>query len=264
MNETDYDTGPDTPLEALGGLARLAAGAWLRGATWGVGVSIRAARAATDPRQAIELVQEVGDGVRGYAREYLGVTDLDRRVGQLMPAADEAEDGAEDDGDALRAAGADLLRRSSEVDSLDTAHPAFARFLEELAPDEARILRLMATEGPQAAVDVRSVQLLGIGSQIVAEGLNMIGQRAGCRNVERVPSYLNNLNRLGLVWFSKEPIEDPIAYQVLEAQPGVLSALKGASRSKTVQRSIQLTPFGRDFCEAALPVDTAEIDALET
>ena len=50
---------------------------------------------------------------------------------------------------------------------------------------------------------------------------------------------------------------------ILEAQPDVLSALKGASRSKTVQRSIQLTPFGRDFCDAALPVDTAEIDALE-
>src|SRR5947209_16969005 len=216
MSDPGYDSEPDTPLRALEGVARLTAGAWVRTASWGLGASIRMARAATDPRQALQLVQEFGDGVRGYTREVLGVADLDRRVAQLMPGPDEGQDGAPPDDDALRAAGAELLRRSTDVDSREPAHPAFARMLEELAPDEARILRLMATDGPQAAVDVRSTHLLGVGSQIVAEGLTMIGPRAGCRNVERVPSYLNNLNRLGLIWFSKEPIDDPIAYQVLE------------------------------------------------
>jgi hypothetical protein len=37
----------------------------------------------------------------------------------------------------------------------------------------------------------------------------------------------------------------------------------GGGRSKTVRRSIQLTPFGDDFCEACLPLHTAEIDALD-
>jgi hypothetical protein len=250
-------------LDSLGGLARIAAGAWLRGASWGVGTSIRAARAATDPRQALELAQEIGGGVRGYAREFLGVADLDRKLAQLMPAPpEESTNGARSDSEALRAAGAELLRRSAEVDVLDATHPAFARILQELAPDEARILRLMATEGPQPSVDVRSVQLMGMGSQIVADGLNMIGPQAGVRNPDRVPSYLNNLYRLGLIWFSKEPIDDPIAYQVLEAQPSVLDAIRRAARAKTVERSILLTPFGRDFCEAALPLGTAEIDAL--
>jgi hypothetical protein len=253
-------------LETVGGLARLAAGAALKTASWGFGASIRAARVAADPRQALELAQEVGDGMRGYAREFLGVSELDRRVGQLMPAAEaeESPNGGRPDTEALRAAGAELLRQSAEVDLPDVAHPAFARILEELTPDEARILRLMATEGSQPAVDVRTSQLMGLGSQIVAEGLNMIGQRAGCRHLDRVPSYLNNLNRLGLVWFSKEPLEDPIAYQVLEAQPEVLDAIKRAGRTKTVQRSIHLTPFGRDFCDAVLPRGTAEIDALGT
>lgn len=266
MSDSYPDPDSRSPLDSLGGLARVAAGAWLRTASWGVGASVRAARAAGDPRQALELVQEVGEGVRGYAREFLGVTDLDRRLGQLMPATRDEEqraNGVASDSEALRAAGAELLRLSAEVNAPDTAHPAFARILEELAPDEARILRLMRTEGSQPSVDVRTVQLMGIGSQIEAEGLNMIGQRAGCRSLHRVPSYLNNLYRLGLVWFSKEPIADPIAYQVLEAQPDVLDAIKRAGRAKTVQRSIQLTPFGRDFCEAVLPLNTAEIEALE-
>jgi hypothetical protein len=70
-----------------------------------------------------------------------------------------------------------------------------------------------------------------------------------------VHAYLDNLNRLGLIWFSKQPIDDPSAYQVLEAQPPVLEAVRGASRAKTTQRSISLTPFGRDFCEVCLPLE---------
>jgi hypothetical protein len=49
---------------------------------------------------------------------------------------------------------------------------------------------------------------------------------------------------------------------VLEAQPDVLAAMQEVSRARTVRRSIHLTPFGDDFCKAALPLDTAEIDAL--
>jgi hypothetical protein len=166
------------------------------------------------------------------------------------------DDGQTMSSEALRDYGAELLRRSADVEVDDDSHPAYARILEQMAPDEARILRLLVTEGDQPAVDVRSSPLLGLGSQVVAEGLTMIGQEAGLRQVQRVASYLNNLYRLGLIWFSKEPIEDPVRYQVLEAQPEVLSAIKGSGRAKSVQRSVRLTPFGHDFCLACLPVDS--------
>ncbi len=250
-----------SPAEVLAGLVRLSAGAWLRTASWGFGATLRLARAARDPRMAAELAGEIGDGLRGYAREVLGVADLDDRLRQVAPAAagrDEAVANGASEIEALRAQGAELLRQSADVNVDQAGHPAYARILEELAPDEARILRLLYRDGPQPSVDVRSTQLLGIGSELVAEGLNMIGAQAGVRHAERVPAYLNNLNRLGLVWFSKEPLDEPIGYQVLEAQPGVLSALKRAPRAKTVQRSIGLTPFGKDFCGAVLPIETVE------
>src|SRR5947209_522537 len=213
-------------LETFGGLARVAAGMWLRSAAWSIGVSLRVARAARDPDAAAELAREVASGVRGYAREVLGVSDLDHRLRQLMPAASVSAEaranGAAPEIEALRAQGAELLRQSADVNVDQDGHPAYARILEELAPDEARILRLMYVDGAQPAVDVRSTQLLGINSHLVAEGLNMIAAQAGCRHPERVAAYLNNLNRLGLIWFSKEPVEDSVAYQVLEAQPAVL------------------------------------------
>jgi hypothetical protein len=255
-----YAPREESPVEMLAGLARLAAGAWLRSAAWGLGVSLRLARAGLDPQEAARLARELSDGLRGYARDALGVAELDERIHQMVPTPPggrprEDADGEVMSAEALQAYGAALLRRSADVEMDDASHPAYARILEQMAPDEARVLRLLATEGDQPAVDVRSSPLLGLGSQLVAEGLNMIGPEAGVRQTERVASYLNNLNRLGLIWFSKEPIGDPVRYQVLEAQPEVLGAIQGSGRAKSVQRSIRLTPFGRDFCLACLPLD---------
>jgi hypothetical protein len=85
---------------------------------------------------------------------------------------------------------------------------------------------------------------------------------AGVRHHERVKSHLNNLYRLGLIWFSREQLEDQSRYQVLEAQPEVSEAMSEGGRARTIRRSIHLTPFGLDFCRTCLPLDTVEIDAL--
>jgi hypothetical protein len=91
----------------------------------------------------------------------------------------------------------------------------------------------------------------------------MIGPDAGCRHLDGIPAYLNNLFRLGLIWFSSEALSDPRRYQVLEAQPEVSDALDSAGRTRTVRRSIHLTPFGRDFCEVCLPGEAGQPDAGE-
>jgi hypothetical protein len=244
--------------EATAAIARVAAGVWLRAAAWGVGTSLRIsarlAQAAVDPGAATDLYSDITHGLRAYAREFLGVSDLDDRVRQLAPLAGSAMriPGGHPEL-ALRAQGEELLRQAADVGFEEGAHPAYARILTELAPDEARILRLLATDGPQAIVDVRANNLIGLGSQLIAPGLNMVGPEAGVRRGDRMPAYLNNLVRLALVFLSDEPLGDPIAYQVLEAQPEVLSTLKQTARAKSVHRSIRLTPFGADFCEVCLP-----------
>jgi hypothetical protein len=87
----------------------------------------------------------------------------------------------------------------------------------------------------------------------------MIAAEAGCRHPDRVHAYLNNLYRLGLIWFSREPVRDRMRYHVLEAQPEVVAAMrKGGRTARTVRRSVLLTPFGEDFCETCLPLETEE------
>lgn len=169
----------------------------------------------------------------------------------MNPDAAEAE--REEARRSLRDRGAELLRRSADVNLDEDSHPAYTRILEDLASDEARILRLLHDRGPQPSIDVRSGVLpLQSTSELVAAGLNMIGPEAGCRHLDDVPAYLNNLFRLGLIWFSRERLPDPRGYQVLEAQPEVAEALASAGHTRTVRRSIHLTPFGRDFCELCL------------
>jgi hypothetical protein len=240
MNEQapqdDGERDGDGGLEIVPSIARIAASAWLHGAEWTVHATRRLLGVREDPPSD---------------RPRAG----DRSGGRPASARKTSEA-------VLRERGAELLRRSADVEFDDDTHPAYVRILAELAPDEARILRLLAVKGPQAAVDVRTARPLNIGSQLLAPGLTMIGAEAGCRHVDRVHAYLNNLNRLGLIWFSRERLPNPLSYQVLEAQPAVAEAMRRARRTRTVRRSIHLTPFGNDFCEMCLPLDTAEFSAV--
>jgi len=235
------DRNSNGPMGVLPAAARLAASAWLHAAERTVGASL-----------------ELGSKL---ARAAIG------QRGPEPPSAPRpaAEEPSSPDGHseatraALREWGTELLAQSADVAQADELHPAYARILENLAPDEARILRLLATGGPEPAVDVR--RGLPLVSELVAPGLNMIGAEAGCRYPDRVAAYLDNLNRLGLIWFSRETLRDVNRYQVLEAQPDAVAAMREAGRtSRTVRRSIHLTPFGYDFCEVCLPLHAPDGD----
>jgi hypothetical protein len=261
------------PVSSAVGLARIGAAAWWRTAIWttaaSVRVSSRVMRAASSGQAPVEVFRGANSEVRSYARRVLGIVDPDELIRQAAAEITTRNVGANGASRGngsrrpLREIGAELLRRSADVNFDEGTHPAYARILEDLAPDEARILRLLATGGPQPSVDVRSGLLpLNATTELVAPGLNMIGAEAGCRHAIDTPAYLNNLNRLGLIWFSREPLSDPLLYQVLESQPEVIEAVERAGRARTVRRSIELTPFGKQFCELCLPFETAEIEAL--
>jgi hypothetical protein len=249
--------------DAVPGLARIAAMAWWNTAGWTVETSLRAGsrvlRAAVSGERPDRLLRDASSEAVNQAQRL-------RRIFEPEPEAPEPESEehppqppAPDTAStkALRERGAELLRRSADVHFEEDSHPAYARILEVMAPDEARILRLLAEKGPQPSVDVR--RGLPLASELVAPGLTMIGAEAGCRHPDNVHAYLNNLYRLGLIWFSREPVKDRRRYQVLEAQPDVAEALRSAGRTgRTVRRTIHLTPFGEDFCEVCLPLDSAE------
>ena len=191
-------------------------------------------------------------GTRALARVYRRAgSRLLRGVAQPEPAGEPARE--DSSAQALRRRGEELLRRSADVVTEQESHPAYMRILDALAPDEARILRFLARGGSQPSIDVRAG--LPLASELIAQGQTMVAEEAGCRYGDRIYAYLDNLHRLGLIWFSREPLRDAQRYLVLEAQPEVVRALEDGGRTaRTVRRSIVLTPFGTDFCEACLPL----------
>ena len=255
-SQTTVPVGPaDIPLLSAGGqLVRVAAVSSWRVAAWSVGAAAAGTavvlRRATSGEPAPAVIQGIASDLRAAAWHALGIPDSTDEHG--VPESVAPVSATEAD---LRARGEDLMRRSNDVRVVEDTHPAFARILTEITPDEARVLRFLYVDGPQPSIDIRTNRPFGIGSELVGNGLNMIAEHAGCRNVDRIHPYLTNLSRLGLLEFSKEPVSNPQRYQLIEAQPKVTEVLHRAGRwPRIVQRSIHLNNFGEEFCRTCLPL----------
>ncbi|MFL5906703.1 MAG: Abi-alpha family protein, partial [Solirubrobacterales bacterium] len=133
------------------GLAKIAAAAYWRSARWTMRTSAQASsrviRAAVTGQEPQELFRSTGAEIRQRTRRMLGITDPRPDEQQVMtPDAAEAE--REAARKSLRDRGEELLRRSADVNFEEDSHPAYTRILEDLAPDEARILRMLMEQGP--------------------------------------------------------------------------------------------------------------------
>lgn len=225
---------------------------------WSIGATIAGtnyvARRAADGQPATAILQDAATDLRGVAWRALGLR-TEGGSATIPPPPEPVSPRGSSVLD-LQRRGTDLLRRSNDVHMVEDTHPAFARILADITPDEARILRFVYLEGPQPALDIRTWRPLGIGSELIASGLSMVAEHAGLRNVDRIDLYLTNLTRLGMLEFSKEAVKNPTRYQVIEAQPKVAAALAHAGRMpRLVQRSIRLTSFGEEFVRTCLPLN---------
>jgi hypothetical protein len=201
------------------------------------------------------VVDQVGEGLRQAQRiataPLAGVGDVVEDVlGKVVGS------GARDETDALRKRGNKLIRISykPELQRRDV-HPSFSHILDELLPDEARILRFLGVAGPQPVIDVRTKTLFQIGSVLLVGGVSMVASMAGCHWPDRDQHYFANLNRLGLIDLSPEPVADYRRYALLEVQPVALHAIESAAKAITIYRSIRLTAFGRQFIEVCINTD---------
>ena len=251
-------------------VAGLAAGAAVRGGQWATGSTVEVGRqivtAAIEGESSAELAERASAGVRSIARSALGVTEGSvREVVSYVPSGHSADGsvGRRLSRDDLRHKGDALLALSADVNMDDDVHPAYARILDEIAPDEARMLRFLALNGPQPSVDIRTNRPLGIGSELILGALASVAEQAGCRYPDRSRSYLMNLARLGLLIISDDPVELS-RYMILEVQPNVEAAMRKAGRvPKVVRKSIRLSEFGTEFCEVCFTLSSSRYSLPE-
>ncbi|MGQ0625627.1 MAG: Abi-alpha family protein [Sporichthyaceae bacterium] len=243
----------------VGGLVRFAAGTGVRISAWAVHGTVTAAtdlvRQVASGEPVTDIVDRQVEIVRSTVVKALALNNtplpsvITSSAVRVANAADEVTPAQ------LREQGDSLLRHVGTHGGGRTEHPAFPRILRELLPDEARIIRFMALAGPQPAIDVRTKTPLGVGSELIAIGLNLVAEMSGCTYPERNPQYLANLDRLGMICFSDEQVEDPRRYSFIEAQPAASAAMERAKKTMSVYRSVHITQFGLQFAQSCFTLD---------
>lgn len=157
----------------------------------------------------------------------------------------------------LRDLYANLLATSIDADTANNAHPGFVHILQNMSPDEAKIMRLFAVKNDAPLIDVKANFTSG-GFKILVRHFSSIGTEANCSHQDLIPNYLDNLIRLGLLeiqqgWY----IMGEGIYEPLQDSPELEPIKKGIEESANVslgfdKKKIELTSLGRQFCKACV------------
>lgn len=148
-----------------------------------------------------------------------------------------------------------LLDRALDQSTGGGQAELFHRLIDQLVPDEARIISALSDGSTAPLVSVRSRTATGGPGKLVLANASLVGRTANLALPHLTPNYVTHLLSLGLV--ERGP-EDPTMkqdYEILMAESYVLKAVKAATRgplaARVDRRTLQLTALGRELWQAA-------------
>lgn len=157
------------------------------------------------------------------------------------------------DSEELRNMYANLLAASMNADTKWNVHPAYVDSIKQLTPDEAKLLRILQTRKLFPVIHVKQYMKNKKSYNDIAQNVSTLEKHCDCPG--RIYSYLNNLNRLGLINidYSTYCTYDG-AYDELDNR---FADLKNEWESKggelrILHGLIELTAFGRDFSKTCI------------
>ncbi len=159
-----------------------------------------------------------------------------------------------------------LIASSMNKDTATKAHPAFVEIIKQLSPDEARIVGQFIYLKPICLLDVRG-EFISQQGHISHEGVTVlsnfsyIGREAGIEFLDLMPSYIDNICRLGLAEIPKDFVYGDIElYQILERDPIVQQkkfSIENMSspqmRCVLTRKGLRITDLGKQFADICVP-----------
>lgn len=165
------------------------------------------------------------------------------------------------DNDELRNIYANLLANSMNKVVKNGVHPAFVEIIRQLCPDEAKILKVVASEHSIPTITVRAVDKTGVGIDIAKDFSNVM-EKAHCEKFEAYGQYFDNLIRLGLLEHGEQNqvLQPNDRYLVLESHSIILKTKELILHNKKngycipeIRKSyLTITSFGSAFCKVCL------------
>ena len=161
----------------------------------------------------------------GLIRSGMKITDppATTETVALPPPQDEIPEG-------LDAKMRDLLGRAVEQSSASSRQELFHKILDQIVPDEARILSALSDGSASPLLNVYARTRAGLVGEVVLENMSLIGKTANLALPHLTPMYVSHLLSLGLVESGPEDTSMKDEYEILAADTGVLQAIKAASR----------------------------------
>ena len=161
------------------------------------------------------------------------------------------------DSNELRELYANLLVSSMNSDKKKEVHPAFVDIIKQLAPDEARLLKLISGEiSDFPLIDLQITNESTHGYFDVIRNFTSIGDEV-CESPSNICAYIENLDRLKLICILEDNhLTNETKYTPLENAPTILSYRStplAEGHSYTIHKKLFLiTDFGKAFIKTCV------------
>lgn len=154
--------------------------------------------------------------------------------------------------DEIRTMLLNLLGASMNRDTSELVHPSFVEILKQMTPDEAKILNQLPNEFLYEPIfDIAVEKPLKEGLFTLFNSIGVIGEEANCEFPERVPLYLTNLTRLGLLYIpEKNGLADDWRYDKIRKSSSFLQKVELAKEKGNVfflKKMVGVTALGSDL-----------------
>lgn len=95
---------------------------------------------------------------------------------------------------------ANLIANAMDKETTKKAHPGFVEIIRNLTSDEALLIKQFEANIYEPIVDIKLKHKTGDkGEHNLLENFSVLGEEAGCTYLDLVPSYIDNLIRLGIL-----------------------------------------------------------------
>ncbi|HEY7008568.1 MAG TPA: Abi-alpha family protein [Jatrophihabitantaceae bacterium] len=153
-----------------------------------------------------------------------------------------------------------LLGRALEQSTAASRHALHHRIMDQLVPDEARIVSALSDGSAFPLINVYARAKSGLPGELLLENACLVGKLANVSLPQHTPVYVSHLHALGLVEFGPADAALKDDYQILMADPAVLKAVKAGSRGPVPPRmergTLRMSALGRDLWAAASGVQS--------
>lgn len=160
-----------------------------------------------------------------------------------------------------------LLANAMDKNQLQKAHPSFVNLISEISPDEAKLIKTIATEHILPKLDLKikfpsdpEIEGDKEGYQYAHVNFTLLGEKAKLQYVDLTPSYLSNLERLNIISTPvgmSESYTYEGYYELLEDHEFVNKlrekVVADGNSLEIVRGIVRITDFGSLFMNAVLP-----------